>query len=238
MSTLTNEQKNAVDELRTKYGLRRIAEELGLSYGQVRYYVEHYEPPTRTAYVNAAPLQFGVKVWDLETTDLNTFFGRLIVAAFLDINTMEVQKRNLYDFEGDEREKERQLLQWTWEQLEEGDVFIGHNTLAFDSNFLNGRFAIHGMDLITPPRLHIDTYQVARYGFKGRTQGYSLENLLDFFQVSVQKDKPSKHEWSDSVILDRYALERITDRCVADVEGTALLWPFLRPYYYRWRGRG
>jgi len=228
-------------------GLRRVAEELGVTYGKVRWEVQkhnnnavHSAPTAQQQRTNSAltPQPFVTYVWDLETTDLNSFFGRLIVASFFNLNTGEMQTRTIYDFDGaDQMEREIQLIEWVVDRIEEADILIGHNTLAFDCSFLRGRLAAHGEHRPLPKRIHYDTFQMAKFAFKGRPQGYSLENLLDFFHLPVQKDKPSKYEWADSVILDEVAVARIAQRCESDVIGNALVWDVLRPYYNAWKGR-
>lgn len=224
------------------YGLRLIAEMLGETYGRIRYVddkynvvPDEYHVPVGLNTVEIQPIR--TFTWDLETTALDTFFGHLIVASFLDMADGQIYTRSVNDFEGNATEKEAQLLMWTLDMLEYGDVFIGHNTIGFDLGFLRGRLALHGIDRDIKPRQHWDTYQIAKNGFKGRPQGYSLENLLDFFRVPVQKDKPSKHDWAGSVVLDEDAIDRITIRCEADVVGNALLWPHLRTAQHKWRGR-
>jgi DNA polymerase elongation subunit (family B) len=237
-------RKGEINELTGKpYGLRAIAEELGLTYGKVRWVdsqinlpkgVTHPPVPFEGTYRVKPVVSY---VWDLETTNLNTFMGQLIAASFLDLATGEVFTRNINDFFGRPQDKEIALLEWVLEMMEDADILIGHNTIGFDMGFLRGRLAIHGLTTPLPRRQHWDTYQIARHGFKGRTQGYSLENLADFFRLPVGKDKPSKHDWAASIILDEDAIERITERCEADVLVNAYLWEALRPYHHLWKGR-
>lgn len=221
-------------------GLRRIAKRLGTTYGKVRYAVAQQNDAPRSEFTAQSERTNnpGVTayVWDLETTDLNTFFGKLIVAAFYDPNTGDMQVANIYSFDGDVRQREVQLLHWTLDRIAEADVLIGHNTLAFDVSFLRGRLAAHNIDRSIPKRQHWDTLQIAKFGFKGRPQGYSLENLADFFRVG-RKDKPSKHDWAASVILDEEAIERITERCISDCEINNDVWNCLRPFFHDYKGR-
>ena len=236
------------------YGLRAIAEELDLSYGKVRYVDQRVNMPNYILNIRTedqqlldelwdAPKAPALRpilsyVWDLETTNLNTFMGQLIAASFLNLADGEISTRNVNSFAGTNIEKEQQLLMWVIEMIEKSDILIGHNTIGFDMGFIRGRLAIHGLGhVVLPKRQHWDTYQIARHGFKGRTQGYSLENLLDFFRCPVVKDKPSKHDWAASIILDEDAIDRITERCEADVLGNAYLWEALRPYHHSWKGR-
>lgn len=224
------------------YGLRLIAEMLDMTYGQVRYidnkynrHVDKYTPETVTEFQGIPAMK--AYVWDLETTNLNTFMGQLIVASFLDLEDGSITTKSINDFDGTNTEKEQGLLFWTIRKMQEADILIGHNTLGFDTGFLRGRLAIHDIDIDLPKRQHWDTYQIARHGFKGKPQGYSLENLADFFRLPIGKDKPSKHDWAASIILDREAIERIIERCEADVVVNALLWGKLRRHFHGWKGR-
>ena len=220
------------------YGLRAIADHLGITYAKARYLDEKYSKPHREVQVQGAmvteikgPVTY---VWDLETTGLNTFMGQIIVASFLDMATGETETRTIFDYDGDEVE----LLYWIVEKLTEADILVGHNILGYDLGMVRGRLAIHGLsDVVLPKRQIWDTYMIARYGFKGKPQGYSLENLLDFFRLPVAKDKPSKHDWAGSIILDEESIARIAERCEADVLGNAYLMTALMPYLHQWKGR-
>ena len=220
------------------YGLRTIAEMLDITYGKARHVDNKYSKPAREVkYLGASvedirgPVTY---VWDLETTGLNTFMGQIIVASFLDMATGDIDTRTIFDYAGDEIP----LLYWIVEKLTEADILVGHNILGYDLGMVRGRLAIHGLtEIVLPKRQIWDTYMIARYGFKGKPQGYSLENLLDFFRLPVQKDKPSKHDWAGSIILDEEAITRISERCEADVRGNAYLMTALMPYLHQWKGR-
>jgi DNA polymerase III epsilon subunit-like protein len=214
---------------------------MGVSYGTVRYFFEQ-QKPTGISVVEKIPATFGfypikAVVFDLETTSLNSFFGKLIVASFLDLNTGQLDTRTLNDYTGDVESRELQLLHWTVNQILYADILIGHNITGFDCSFLNGRMGMHDPGWYLPKRQHYDTLQIARYGFKGRPMGYSLENLADFFRLPVQKDKPSKHDWVGSVILDDASIDRIAERCESDVIVNAHLWEILKPYFHKWKSR-
>lgn len=232
------------EETGKPYGLRWISDRLGITYGKARYLDNKYNDSVEEGIndyrgkitTTFAPVR--AFVWDLETTNLNTFMGQLTVASFLDLADGTIDTKTLFDFDGDGATKEVELLLWTVSKMEHADILIGHNTIGFDTGFLRGRLAIHGLTSVQlPKRQHWDTYQIARHGFKGRPQGYSLENLADFFRLPVQKDKPSKHDWAASIILDEAAILRIAERCEADVIVNALLWEALRPYLHSWKGR-
>ena len=90
--SLTDEQQEQIRALiREGLAVRAIPEVVGVPYGQVRGFAEKVSPYQ----------PFNVRVWDLETTDLNTFFGILIVASFLDMADGQIQTKTFHDFPSD-----------------------------------------------------------------------------------------------------------------------------------------
>lgn len=225
--SLTPEQQERVLSLNRKgMGYKRIAESTGLTYAKVRHYLEsvaqeNIEEAQETGPVDLPDLP--VVVFDLETTDLNTFFGRLIIASFLDMSTKELETRTIHDFAGSTDKKETQLLGWATERYESAFILIGQNITAFDRHFLQGRHDQLETGYVIRPALHYDTKQIAQYQAKIRPQGYSLKNLLDYYSLPISKDEPSKHVWARSKELDEEAIERLKVRCELDVLGTALV---------------
>lgn len=211
--------------LRDEEGLggRRIARALGVTYGKVRTVLEQNPPPVPP---DVSPLR--LVVWDIETTNLRADIGRLVLASFLDAHTGKLETMD-YTEGG-----EAALAAWVRDQVERADMLIGHNTKAFDRNFLNGVLARHGLQPL-PKRQHLDTYLIARYGLKGLLQSNSMDNLADFFQLDRSKYKPSKHDWRD-VLVDPESLEEIRIRCEEDVLLNLELWYALRPYWHAWKG--
>jgi hypothetical protein len=178
----------------------------------------------RDAKVNVADIARSYTyVWDLETTDLNTFMGRTLMCSLMDLATLEMETRTVLEYvNGDITqdsldEGERQLITWIVDRHDEADALIGHNTVGFDNGFLRGRLAALQME--------------------GRPQGASMKNLADFFRLPVQKDEPSKWDWAGSREVHEKALERLKYRCEEDVRVNALLWQKLRPYFHDWKGK-
>lgn len=177
------------------------------------------------------------KVWDLETTSLKADIGSLLVAAFLDVDKSSggLVSRTINDFDGTWEDKEEQLLMWTLEQIHDADILVGHNTKAFDRNFLNGVEFRHGLQPRSPV-LHVDTYLVARYGVKGLFQSCSLSNIADVIGVG-EKDRPAKGDWRKAISGDPESMERLRVRCEEDVKLNAAVWARLKPYWLLWRAR-
>ena len=98
--SLTDEQQEQIRALiREGLAVRAIPEVVGVPYGQVRGFAEKVSPYQ----------PFNVRVWDLETTDLNTFFGILIVASFLDMADGQIQTKTFHDFPSDHEPHQRRV---------------------------------------------------------------------------------------------------------------------------------
>lgn len=217
------------------WGGRRIATALGLSYKQVRTYMES---AGLRAFQAALPT-LKVVVWDLETKDLSSDIGYLLMGSFLDLWTGEMVTERIVAIQEDPdqsfSERERDITLRVSKLYTEADILIGHNTLGYDKNYLNGiRFRM-GLPAL-PKRFHIDTMQVAKNGVKGRLQSVSLANLIDIRGIG-SKDHPSKDDWRESHALDLDSLKRIQVRCESDVRATAALFGDLKDHWHNWVGR-
>ena len=176
-------------------------------------------------------------VWDLETTNLRSDIGSIIVASFgeldADGNIVAIRTKDFSEIRGRTHEiRERKMAEWVKAEFERADILIGHNSMAFDRHFLRGMCFRLGVGEL-PPRQHIDTYQVAR----GRLlfQSLSLSNLADILGVGV-KDHPAKDDWREANAMDTEALKRLRVRCESDVKLTAAVWGKLRPLWHQRKG--
>ena len=173
-------------------------------------------------------------VWDIECTNLKSDMGTLTVVIFGELNSSGgIKKYHINDIISAKGEKN--LVRWTKKIIESGDILIGHNSVAFDKNFVNGVLARYLISPL-PKRIHLDTMMAARYGGKFLMQSVSMANLADIFRLPIQKDKPSKHDWREGNLLNPDSLNRIKKRCKSDVKITAMLWDKLKQYQYTWRG--
>lgn len=227
--TYTAEQKyEAMRLFATGHSLSEVSEATGIA----DYTVRQLKIETENKKVNVAP--YRTQIWDIETTDFKADIGTLMVSSFLDLATGVPNSRTVLDFEGTLDQRERQLAEWTVDQIRETDCLIGHNIKGFDRNFLNGVCGRHGLSLV-PKRTYIDTMLIARYGFKGKV-GASMANLADVLGLPVPKDAPSKNDWRRYIGGDPVAVARITERCELDVIVNAYIWEWARPFWYRWKG--
>jgi len=174
-------------------------------------------------------------VWDIECTNLRSDIGALTVVIFGELNS-EGKIRKYYINDILKAGGEKNLVKWTAKQITDADILIGHNSISFDKNFVNGVLARYNLPRL-PKRQHYDTMFAARYGGKFLFQSVSMANLADIFRLPVQKDKPSKHDWREANLLTPKSVNRIKKRCKEDVKVQALLWDRLKEYQWIWRGQ-
>jgi DNA polymerase III alpha subunit (gram-positive type) len=178
-------------------------------------------------------------VVDLETTNLRSDIGTLIVACFgemdTDGNVTTLETRDILDIgKGSVAQRERKLVLWAIEQWSNADIIIGQNHKAFDQKFLQGVMLRHGiMDGILPKRILIDTYQTGKGSFG---MGMSMGNVVDVLGIG-KKDAPEKGDWREANTGDPEALARIRTRCESDVVMTGEMWRRLKPTYMVKYGR-
>ena len=244
---LSDAECERIEELRRHgWGGRVIADKLGVSYGKVRWYLERNAHKTEpwapgvtaalrvTEPVEPEPPTFRAVVFDIECTNLKSDLGLILCAAFLDLADGSITSRTIDDF-GPRQSGEYHLARWIREQVSAADVVIGHNSVAFDRNYLNGVLARYGLEPL-PKRLLIDTYQAAKYGFTGLPSSYSLRNLSHFFGLVEEKESLDKDEWR-TALTDPDSMVALRVHCERDVAVTALLWQRIKSYYFSWRGR-
>lgn len=170
-------------------------------------------------------------VYDLECSNLRSDIGTLLCVSFAELKSDgklgPLQTEDILSL-GSERE----LATWVWGKFVDGDIFIGHNSIAFDRNFINGVLTRLKMERL-PRRWHLDTMQIA----KGKlSMGVSLENLGDVLDVG-KKDHPKKSDWREANILDSAAIDRLRKRCESDVKVTAAVFNSLKPLWHERYGR-
>lgn len=169
-------------------------------------------------------------VYDIEVSSFGTegYAGILIMCCILPLDAREprVIKLKYQDAPND-----RIVLEETREALAEYDILIGHNSAAFDENWLNSKLMFYGLPLLRT-HLRFDTYQVAK-ALAIRTSK-SLGNLLDFFSLPGEKTIIYRTSWSEVYSRTEQefsrAISEIEYHCAQDVLGTREL--FGKLYHY------
>lgn len=123
------------------------------------------------------------------------------------------------------------ILETIWKLLDEADIVVTQNGVAFDSKKLNARFIIHGMP---PPSSykHIDTCKLAKKHFKFTSN--KLEYLTDKLNTKYKKLKHKKfpgHElWKECLKANNEAWKEMKKYNIWDVLALEELYPKLIAY--------
>ena len=158
---------------------------------------------------------FTMGFFDIETTDLKAFMGRMLGVSIADA-WGNITKRTYKDFGGKTILDDSALAEWTRDELEKYDILVSWNGKLFDKPFINARL-MRGMLLpVRQDKMHIDlmyyaTGQFVRIGSK------KLDNVAKFFQVENQKTAISWEDWALAATGDDAALEQVMVHCDADV---------------------
>lgn len=192
--------------------LKRIKERLDIDAAAIP------QPDDRIVLPHAPQDQFvgfTLGFYDIETTDLKAFMGRMLVVSIAD-SWGNVVTRRFTDFERDTVIDDRGLARWAKEEFEKYDILVGWNSKLFDAPFVNARL-MRGLELpMHSDKKHIDLMYYARGQFM-RIGSARLDNVAKFFRVENQKTPISWDEWAMAAAGDMDALERVVEHCEADV---------------------
>lgn len=147
--------------------------------------------------------------WDLECSDLQSDFGVLLSAAIKPYG-----KKPILLYQGRRGSDDRTLAKIVRDELEKYDILVSHYGLGFDLKFLNSRLMHWGMKRLSP-KLHIDTYRLARRGLNIHSR--RLESICDFVGVKG-KTRVDPEIWQKAAYDgDKYALAKIVSHNKWDV---------------------
>ena len=110
-----------------------------------------------------------------------------------DKEIMYMDQRKSKDVEND-----KNILKGIWELLDEADIVIGQNSIAFDTKKLNARFMVHKMGPPSPFR-QIDTMRLAKkhFAFTSNKLAYMTEKFCTKYKKLEHKKFPGFELWSE-----------------------------------------
>ena len=156
-------------------------------------------------------------IFDLETTDLEGHFGRLLCGSVLEHPSMEMVTHKWFDF-SDDLSDDRKLAVAIRDEIEKHTISCGYFSKGFDIGFLNARL-LAGDERLLKPMLHHDPI----WGFKGwrgvKIGSASMKNVAEYLGLEQKMQLP-KETWIKAGMGNRVALEQIVDRCESDVRIT------------------
>lgn len=169
-----------------------------------------------------------VAYWDLETTDLKAFMGRLLCCSIAD-SWGNVTTRRATDFPQQSALDDSGLAEWVRDELERYDVLVSWNGFMFDHGFLNARLLRWGKRPLAR-KMAVDPMWKARQGrYSARIGGSSLATVSKFFRTADSKSEISWEQWSLAGLGDESAMAEVVDHCERDVLVLRSVFGHLKP---------
>lgn len=104
------------------------------------------------------------------------------------------------------RRDDSKILKGIWELINEADILLTQNGVAFDVKKLNARFIINGMGPPSPYK-HIDTKKLAKksFGFTSNSLEYMSKALGTRYKKLAHKKFPGFELWSECLAGNKAA---------------------------------
>ena len=171
---------------------------------------------------------FRLAFYDIETTDLGAFIGRMICATVGD-SWGNLTTRTILDFSQTTPLDDSGLAEWLRDELERYDISVGWNNFQFDLSFLNARLLRWGKRPVAD-RMAVDAMWKASYGRYGaRIGSRKLVNVQKFFRVAESKTELDFDVWALAGMGDKAAMAEVVAHCEADVLVTRSVFNHLKP---------
>jgi uncharacterized protein YprB with RNaseH-like and TPR domain len=163
-------------------------------------------------------------MFDIEATDLEANFGRLLCCSFLDLGDQDVTtfrrdrapwRRGRWAENDDSR-----LAVAIRDRVEAADIVVSWNGILYDVPFVNARLQAAGERPVHIGAQHGSTHLDLMYYAGGsmlRAGGKRLDNVARFFGCDNQKTPLTPEVWSRAAAGNREALQLVVEHCEADV---------------------
>lgn len=158
--------------------------------------------------------------WDLETSDLNPDFGRLVCASVLSLPDETMVTLRQDDYVRRKKAKnmadDRRLAVDIRDLLETFHITSGWFSKGFDISFLNTRLVANGERTLSPG-LHLDGVWYVK-GWRGlKPLSGKLKHVAVFFGLDERKPEIDPQVWVAARSGDRDAMDEVCNRCEMDV---------------------
>lgn len=159
-----------------------------------------------------------IKIFDIETSNLNADFGIVLCAC-----VKTYGKPGVTTFRADQyktwktgKSDDSPLVKDLVKNLDDADILIAHNGQYFDKAFLNAKCVKYNIKPVLRWKKFIDPVLLARRHMKvGRN---SLASLIAFLETTVSKSPITPGHWNRAALdSDRKALGAIVRHCDRDV---------------------
>jgi len=172
--------------------------------------------------------------WDLETTDFDGHWARILASAIKPHGKkpMVMMNPRLYvnpSTDMGKRSCDRELLVWTRDNLEKFDIIVTYygGPSRFDLPMLNTRLLRHGEKPLSP-KFHLDLYPRVKANLRFKRNNLAI--VCKFFgwddKVTMNPDDWVEAAWDGN----RKAIANIRRRVTGDVTALEKLLGILKPF--------
>lgn len=161
-----------------------------------------------------------VCTWDIEATDLDGEFGRIITSAVKPYGDEPecIINKNVFNrrTEKSKRDNDHQFVVRVREQLEQFDIIVTWygGSFHYDLPMLNTRLMAYGEERLAP-RFHLDLWNYSKRSMK--LKSHRLDRVAGFFGVS-SKTYLDPQVWVNAAMQgDKEAQEYIVEHNIEDV---------------------
>lgn len=130
-----------------------------------------------------------------------------------------------------DKRNDKKLLQGLWKLLDEADIVIGQNSIAFDVKKIKARMVIHGMK---PPSSfeQLDTMRIAKkhFNFTSNKLEYLSKTLCTKHKKLTHKKFAGFELWKECLKGNKQAWAEMKAYNIEDVLATEELYLKLQPY--------
>jgi uncharacterized protein YprB with RNaseH-like and TPR domain len=168
-----------------------------------------------------------VRLFDIETTNLDADFGIMLCAAWKDVGDRRMRHVSITDgprFAKDPTD-DRYVVKATAEALSEADAWVTWYGQRFDVPFIQTRLIGHKLKPM-PPIPHIDGWRIARY--KMKLHSNRLASASAFLGVE-EKTPLSGPIWIKARAGNKSAIDYVLRHCRQDVKVLEQVYERIRP---------
>lgn len=162
-----------------------------------------------------------IGVFDIETTDLDGYFGELICIVI-----KRLGHEDFVEFRIDNYKNEKALLKAVVKYLDSFDMLVGWNSSGFDFPFLNTRCLIHSLK-VPARKYRRDLMFVSRGNI--RLSSHSLKNVGLKLLGHTSKTRTTPEIKRGVVKRDRKSIDFVVNHCYRDVKDTEKIYLKLMP---------
>lgn len=172
-------------------------------------------------------------IWDIETSNLDADFGRLLCIGYKWLGEPEVYCPSIvYPKQGVSWDQtECDLLNEFLEVYKTADISVTYNGILFDLPYINTKNMKYNPGEAPPPVSQVDLYFTVKA--KTRLARKSLQNLSYFLGGEFQKSGVEGRLWLAAREGNQEALDAIIEHCEVDVLALEEDYMRLRPYIGR-----